>query len=160
MIKIFLIIGVAIIVTASVVSYKIQEAPEILQDLDLCKAEPVCYTARVTRIIDGDTIDVAHLTTGEAIRIRLALVDTAERGEELYDAARDFTGTMCPAGSRIIFDQDDGQLAGSYGRVIGAVYCNGVLLNEALLDTSLAVLDTRFCEASEYGTEWAIKYGC
>ena len=160
MIKLLLAIGVAIIVTASVVSYKLQEAPEILQDLDLCKAEPVCYTARVTRIIDGDTIDVAHLTTGEAIRIRLALVDTPERGEELYQEASDFTGTMCPAGSRIIFDQDDGQLAGSFGRVIGAVYCNGVLLNEALLDTSLAVLDTRFCEASEYGTEWGVKYGC
>ena len=155
-----MIIGVAIIVTASVVSYKLQEAPEILQDLDLCKAEPVCYTARVTRIIDGDTIDVAHLTTGEAIRIRLALTNTPEKGEELFDAATDFTAELCSPGSRIIFDQDDGQLEGSFGRVIGAVYCNGVLLNEALLETSLAVLDTRFCEASEYGTEWGVKYGC
>ncbi len=160
MIRILLVIGIAIIVTVSLVSYQLQEEPEILQDLDLCKSEPVCYTARVTRIIDGDTIDVAHLTTGEPIRIRLALVDTPEIGEELYDAARDFTGTMCPAGSRIIFDQDDGQLEGSYGRVIGAVYCNGILLNEALLDTSLAIIDTRFCENSEYGTEWGVKYGC
>jgi len=160
MIKILLAIGATIIIVASVVSYQLQEEPEILQDLDLCKAEPICYTARVTRIIDGDTIDVTHLTTGEAIRIRLALVDTPERGEELYDAATDFTAELCPAGSRIIFDQDDGQLEGSFGRIIGAVYCNGMLLNEALLDTSLGVLDTRFCEASEYGTEWGVKYGC
>ena len=160
MIRILLVIGVAIIVTSSLVMNQLQEEPEILQDLDLCKTEPVCYTARVTRIIDGDTIDVAHLTTGEPIRIRLALVDTPERGEDLYQEATDFTGTICPAGSRIIFDQDDGQLEGSYGRVIGAVYCNGVLLNEALLDTSLAVIDTRFCSASEYGTEWGVKYGC
>jgi len=160
MIKLLLAIGATIIIVASVVSYQLQEAPEILQDLDLCKAEPVCYTARITRIIDGDTIDVTHLTTGESIRIRLSLVDTPEIGEELYDAARDFTAELCPVGSRIIFDQDDGQLTGSFGRIIGAVYCNGVLLNEALLETSLAVLDTRFCEASEYGTEWGVKYGC
>jgi len=160
MIKILLAIGVTIIIVASVVSYQLQEVPEILQDLDLCKAEPVCYTARITRIIDGDTIDVTHLTTGEPIRIRLALTNTPERGEMLYQEALDFTGTMCPTGSRIIFDQDDGQLAGSYGRVIGAVYCNGILLNEALLETSLGVIDTKFCEASEYGDDWARKYGC
>ena len=160
MIKILLISGVAIITVFSLVSYQLQEEPEILQDLDLCKSEPVCYTARVTRIIDGDTIDVSHLTTGEPIRIRLSLVDTPERGEELYQEATDFTGTMCPGGSRIIFDQDDGQLEGSYGRVIGAVYCNGILLNEALLETSLGVIDTKFCETSEYGDDWARKYGC
>jgi len=30
-----------------------------------------------------------------------------------------------------------------------------------LLETHLAVIDSRFCDESEYGQEdWAVKYGC
>jgi len=134
---------------------------EFFDDLDICKEEPVCYSARVTKIIDGDTIDVRHLSTGEAVRIRLSLVDTQEIGEELYEAAKDFTANLCPVNSRIIFDQDDGQTELTYGRIIGLVFCSGNLLNEELLETNLAVIDSRFCDQSEYGNdEWARNYGC
>jgi len=156
-----MIIGVSLIVITSLVVFQIREKPEILQDIDVCKSEPVCFSARVSRIIDGDTIDVVHLTTGEPLRIRLALVDTPEYGEMLYDAAKDHTANLCPVNSRIIFDQDDGQLDGTFDRDIGAVFCGGALLNEELLEASLAVIDTRFCDESEYsGTAWAVKFGC
>ncbi len=134
---------------------------EVFYDVDICKEEPVCYSAKVTKIIDGDTIDVRHLSTGEAFRIRLSLIDTQERGDELFEAAKDFTANLCPVNSRIIFDQDDGQTQFTYGRVIGLVFCSGNLLNEELLETHLAVIDSRFCDESEYGNdEWAQRYGC
>jgi len=134
---------------------------EVFDDLDICKEEPVCYSARVTNIVDGDTIDVRHLSTGEALRIRLSLTDTQEKGDELYQAAKDFTTALCPVNSRVIFDQDDDQTQLTYGRIIGLVYCGGLLLNEELLETNLAVIDSTFCDESEYrNDEWAQNYGC
>lgn len=43
------------------------------------------YYAQVTRVIDGDTIEVQHGT--ESIRIRLDNIDTRERGEQGASAA-------------------------------------------------------------------------
>jgi len=160
MIKSITVIGIILIVVISVVILFGLES-EVFDDLDICKDEPVCFSARVTKIIDGDTIDVQHLSTGEPIRIRLSLTNTQERGEQLYDAGTDFTANLCPVNSRIIFDQDDEQTGGSFGRVIGLVFCGGLLLNEELLESNLAVIDSRFCDESEYGDDgWAQKYGC
>jgi len=157
--KIGIGIGTIIVLVSIVIQFGLES--EVFDDLDICKDEPFCYSARVTKIIDGDTIDVKHLSTGEPIRIRLSLTNTQERGEELYEAGKDFTTNLCPVNSRIIFDQDDGQTGGSYGRVIGLVFCGGLLLNEELLETNLAVIDFRFCDESEYrNDEWAQKYGC
>ena len=160
MIKFIIIIGIILSVIVSIViQYGLES--EVFDDLDICKYEPVCFSARVTKIIDGDTIDVKHLSTGEPIRIRLSLINTQERGEELYDAGKDFTANLCPVNSRIIFDQDDGQTGGSYGRVIGLVFCGGNLLNEELLESDLAVIDSSFCDVSEYkNDEWVQKFGC
>jgi len=160
MIKTIIIIGITLIVVISIVIQFGLES-EVFVDLDICKGEPDCFSARVTKIIDGDTIDVKHLSTGESIRIRLSLINTQERGEELYDAGKDFTANLCPINSRIIFDQDDGQTGGSYGRVIGLVFCSGSLLNEELLKLDLAVIDSSFCDVSEYkNDEWVQKFGC
>ena len=157
--KIGIGIGIIIVIVSIVIQFGLES--KVFEDLDICKDEPVCYSARVTKIIDGDTIDVQHLSTGEPIRIRLSLTNTQERGEQLYDAGTDFTANLCPVNSRIIFDQDDGQTGGSFGRVIGLVFCGGLLLNEELLESNLAVIDSRFCDESEYGNdEWAQNYGC
>ncbi len=156
-------IGIVSVIIIVIIAIVIQSGLEnkVFEDVDVCKDEPDCYSARVTKIIDGDTIDVKHLSTGESIRIRLSLTDTQEFGEELYEEGTDFTANLCPVNSIIIFDQDDGQTVGSYGRVIGLVFCGGLLLNEELLETNLAVIDSRFCDESEYGNdEWAQKYGC
>jgi len=158
--KLIIIIGIILIVIVSVaIQFGLES--EVFDDLDICKDEPVCFSAKVTKIIDGDTIDVKHLTTGEPIRIRLSLIDTQERGEELYEAGKDFTANLCPLNSIIIFDQDDGQPGGSYDRMIGLVFCGGKLLNEELLETHLAVIDSSFCDISEYSNdEWAQRFGC
>jgi len=120
-----------------------------------CKGGAVCFTGLVTHIVDGDTIDV------NTVRVRLALVNTPERGDHGYAEATTFTTTLCPVGSTALVDEDDGQTQGSYDRMIGKVFCGNKVLNEELLKAGLAVMYTNFCAVSEFSSEdWAQRYGC
>jgi micrococcal nuclease len=111
--------------------------------------------AIVNGITDGDTLTIGGAT------VRLALVDTPERGERGYTEATSFTSRMCPVGSEAIIDEDDGQTEGSYGRMIAKVYCIGGMINQKLLDFHHAVILLRHCEESEFGQDlWATKNGC
>lgn len=114
----------------------------------------------VTRIVDGDTLDV------DSKRIRLSLVNTPERGEPGYHEATGFTAEHCGVGSTVFFDEDDGQSGGSYGRVIAMVWCGtdlspGASLNAQLIESGNAELFPHFCGKSEFGDHaWAKKAGC
>ncbi|OGS48328.1 MAG: hypothetical protein A3K68_07610 [Euryarchaeota archaeon RBG_16_68_13] len=115
-----------------------------------CRGTARCFTGAVTSIVDGDTLDVA----GQ--RIRLTLVNTPEVGEAGYQAAKDFTATVCPTGSQARVDEDDGQTGGSYGRIVAVVHCGGKNLNAELLSAGHAVILTEFCGVSEFADEsWA-----
>jgi len=127
----------------------------------LCQGTADCFAGTITKIIDGDTLDIKNIETNEIQRIRLSLTDTPEKNEKQFDTATEFTAGFCPVDSYVLFDEDDGQKEGSYERIIGKLYCEGNLLNDILLQHDLAVIDKRFCEKSEYGSEqWAIDYGC
>ena len=127
-----------------------------------CYGGARCFTGNVTKIIDGDTIRVigeATTTSGESIRFALA------SAPEINDAggiqARDHITNICPVGSIVIVDEDDKQTEGSYGRVIAQFHCNGVSLNEELLESGLGKISTEFCSKSEFSLEpWATKFGC
>jgi len=120
-----------------------------------CSGNARCITGTVTSVIDGDTIKV------EGQSIRFALASAPEPNEFGGDTARNFIEEICPVGSTATVDEDDGQNEGSYGRIVGVVYCNGVNLNEELVDSGLGYLSTGFCDGSEFATEnWAQKYGC
>jgi hypothetical protein len=122
-----------------------------------CQGQADCFTGTVTAIVDGDTIDVNN------IRIRLSLVNTPERGDSGYSEAKGFTESTCPIGSEALVDEDDGQKGGSYGRLIGLVYCGkeGLLLNELLLNEEHAQIFGDFCGVSEFSEEeWVQKFGC
>ncbi len=122
-----------------------------------CKGLADCFRGTVTEIVDGDTLDVNN------VRIRLAMVDTPEVGEGGYEAAIDATESVCPVGSEALVDEDDGQKGGSFGRLIGVVYCDGndSSLNEILMETGKAVLYEDFCGVSEFANEdWVTRYGC
>ncbi|MEM2760552.1 MAG: thermonuclease family protein [Nitrososphaerales archaeon] len=120
-----------------------------------CKGAALCFEGIVTRIVDGDTVDV------DGKRIRLALVNTPERGEPGYSEARNFTSALCPLGSTVLVDQDDKQMYDRYGRMVAVVYCDGTLLNAELLSAGHAIILTSFCNVSEFGTEaWAKMFGC
>ena len=120
-----------------------------------CSGSAACIPGFVTEIIDGDTIRVYGKS------IRFALVDTPERGEAGFNAAKNFIANICPVGSSVIVDEDDKQTEGSYGRMIGVIYCNGINLNQAVLDAGHAEITTFYCTKSEFvNRSWAQKHGC
>lgn len=114
------------------------------------KIEGIELSGPVTYIVDGDTLDVND------IRVRLALVDTPERGDIGYQPAKTFVKDLC-LGKQAEVDIDDGQRGGdAYGREIGVVYCDGVNINSELLDKDLASMYTEYCDISEFANDrWA-----
>ncbi|MGE5705792.1 MAG: thermonuclease family protein [Nitrososphaerales archaeon] len=106
----------------------------------------------VNYVVDGDTLDIND------IRIRLALVDTPERGQDGYKEAREFVKNLC-LNKKGEVDIDDGQRRGDrYGREIGVVYCDGINVNKALVENNLTKIYTEYCDISEFSKEeWAIK---
>jgi len=122
---------------------------------NMCKGTAACIAGVVTQIIDGDTLEIGQT------RIRLALTSTPELDESGGQEAKQFVEEQCPKGSVVLVDEDDGQIEGSFGRMIAKVYCNDILLNEILLENEYAFLNTNFCEKSEFSSEaWAKKFGC
>lgn len=120
-----------------------------------CKGNARCIFGTVTRVIDGDTIVVGDKS------IRFALVNTPEWGDKNYYPAGNYISNICPVGSKVLVDEDDGQKEGSFGRIIGIIYCNGKILNEEILESGYAEILTRFCSVSEFSNEsWAQKFGC
>jgi hypothetical protein len=126
-----------------------------------CQGQADCFRGTVTEVVDGDTLDVNN------VRVRLALVNTPERGENGYTEAIDFVQSVCSIGTTALVDEDDGQKEGSFDRVIGLVYCgndninNKKSLNELLLERSNAVIYQYFCGISEFSSaSWAQRYGC
>ncbi len=120
-----------------------------------CSGTARCITGTVTKIVDGDTIHV----DGESIRF--ALASAPELSGYGGVESRNFIQTICPVGSDVTVDEDDGQTGESYGRMIGVIYCNDMNLNQELLDADLGYLEYRFCDSSEFASEsWAQKHGC
>ena len=119
--------------------------------------EPVFmgYDGQITRVIDGDTLLIDQTT------IRLSLVNSPERDERGYQEAKDFALTVCPIGVNAEFVEDRWQPTDKYGRSVGLVYCNDMMLNELLLTNGHAEISTYYCDKSEFGSEgWARAYGC
>ena len=120
-----------------------------------CLGTAKCFTGIVTKVIDGDTLKV----NGESIRFSLASAPEL-KGYGGVDS-KNFIETICPVGSTVTVDEDDGYVIGSYGRIVGLVHCNGVNLSSELLDSTLGYLDDRFCDSSEFAElKWAQKHGC
>ena len=121
-----------------------------------CMGESGCISGTITEIIDGDTVRVDDTT------VRFALASAAELDEPGGIDARDTISAACPIGTPALVDEDDGQQAGSFGRTVGLVYCNGLLLNEFLLDVvPSSELFLEFCSTSEFSEmDWAVRNGC
>ena len=120
-----------------------------------CSGSAQCFEGTVTKIIDGDTI----IVDDQSVRFALSSAPELKMFEGVD--SREFIETICPVGSKVLVDEDDGQILGSYGRIVGVITCNGVNLNSELLDANLGYLQDRFCDSSEFGKEsWAQKHGC
>ena len=131
------------------------EQTEPIQFSHDCSGTARCITGTVTKIIDGDTIHV------DSQSIRFALASAPELSGYGGVDSRNFIQTICPVGSTVLVDEDDSQTEGSYDRIIGVVFCNGVNLNAELLDANLGYLADQFCDSSEFANDlWAQKHGC
>jgi micrococcal nuclease len=89
----------------------------------------------VTRIIDGDTIEVEG---GE--RIRYIGVDTPERGD-CYSKEATEVNRRLVEGKKIILEYDVGRLD-RYKRTLAYVYIENIFVNEQLLVEGVARVDT------------------
>jgi micrococcal nuclease len=123
--------------------------------LQNCSGTAKCVTGTVTKIIDGDTIHV----NGQSVRFSLISAPNLE-GYGGVDS-RNFIQTICPVGSEVLIDEDDGHVLDDHARMVGMVTCNNLILNQELLDANMGHLEIRFCSSSEFANEeWAIKHGC
>ena len=89
-----------------------------------CSGTGGCFTGIITRVVDGDTLDV----NGE--RIRLVLVDAPERDTREGPASTEYLRRLCPVGSAAVVDQDDLQRTDAYGRTLAVVWCGDRRVNE------------------------------
>ena len=115
----------------------------------------MCLKGKISNIVDGDTIDV------DDIRVRLSLTSTPEIDSKGGIDAKKFVEDTCPVGSDVLVDEDDGQIEGSYGRIIAKVFCQGIVLNEEILKEGYGEISTIHCIQSEFNVEpWAKTFGC
>ncbi len=116
------------------------------------------FSGTVSRVIDGDTLDVLT-REGDTITIRLALIDAPERNEPGFNEAKNFITEQC-LNKNAEVDPDNMQGL-TYGRTVAVVYCEGVNVNEVILDNNLADIYQSFCDVSEFAdTNWAQEHGC
>ena len=127
------------------VIYKIQDI--VAQNQNGNTSDDIELEGIVTKVIDGDTLDI------NGTRIRLALVDTPERGQQGFDKAKKFVESLC-LGKKGELNVDSGQRRGDrYGREIGVVYCDGVNTNAKVMENKMANILTEFCDISEFSKE-------
>jgi endonuclease YncB( thermonuclease family) len=115
---------------------------EILIFFILFITEPIVIVDNVKRVIDGDTIVLQN-----GMHIRLAVVDTPERGEPGFKNATDYTKQNC-LGKQAVVDIDDVQKK-TYNRTVGLVYCDLELenINKSLLDKNLGIVYEKYCKS-------------
>ena len=125
--------------------YRIQEI--VSQNQNANTSDDIELDGIVTKVVDGDTLDI------NGTRIRLAIVDTPERGQPGYDNAKNLVESLC-LGKKGQLDVDSGQRRGDrYGREIGVVYCDGVNVNAKIMENKMARILTEFCDISEFSKE-------
>lgn len=92
--------------------------------------EPLADTSnglvKVTRIIDGDTIEIE---TGE--RVRLICMDTPERGEAGYIEASNYLQSLI-LGKEVRMEKDISE-TDKYGRLVRYIYSDGLFVNEKMV---------------------------
>ena len=97
------------------------------------------YRGKVTRIVDGDTIDVlCDLGFGvfHSVRCRLARIDTPEKGQPGASEATERVRALAPVGSAIHLATNKGD---RYGRWIAEIFTvTGLNVSDTLLAEGLA----------------------
>ena len=108
------------------------------------------YNAIITKIVDGDTVDV-DIDLGFDVwlknqRIRLYGIDTPEsrtsdKTDKIFGKlAAAKVKEFCPVGSKIVLATKTDDSRGKYGRILGSLITkDGVNVNEYLVENAYAV---------------------
>ena len=93
-------------------------------------------TVAVSRIVDGDTIDIER--SGETVRVRLLNIDTPEKEECLFNEATEHLTTLIAPGDRVSLVHDV-ERQDRYGRELaGVVTADGTFVNEVMVADGFA----------------------
>lgn len=95
------------------------------------------FWAEVVRVHDGDTVTLRTFFRDFNFPVRLADIDTRELSEG-GGAARDWLANIL-VGADVLVLVDPGNRVDKYGRLIGRILYNGVVVNEELVQLGLAV---------------------
>ena len=141
----------------------VPEVEKIVSETDNARpagiVHPDAKIGKITKIVDGDTVDI------DAIRYRLSLIDTPERGEDGFMKATNALTELCPEGSTIYYDDDSIQGFDKYGRHLGVIWCEGndysTTAGEYLYDNGyLKKFYTAFCTTTEAASkDWVAATG-
>ena len=107
------------------------------------------YKAIITKVIDGDTVDV-DIDLGFEVwlrnqRIRLYGIDTPEsrtsdKVEKVFgNLAKDKILSFCPVGAKIVLQTKADDSRGKYGRILGELIVDDINVNQYMIDNSYAV---------------------
>ena len=106
------------------------------------------YSCKVTRVVDGDTVDVI-LDLGFSIlhkcRVRLYGIDTPESRTRDKDEkvrgklAAKFLGDAIDNGKKVVLRSKLKDSKGKYGRVLGEIIVDDININVAMIENYLAV---------------------
>ncbi len=95
---------------------------------------PAGEDAVVTRVVDGDTIDVT--LNGQSFSVRYVGMNTPERDEACYDAAKQANALFVQGKTvRLTKDRSETDI---YGRLLRYVYADGIFVNQALVEQGYA----------------------
>jgi micrococcal nuclease len=99
-------------------------------------------TATVSKVVDGDTVDVAY--DGATHRVRLLNVDTPETVDPeqpvqcLGPEATDYLRGRLPAGTEVRLERDEEEVD-RYGRELAAVFLDDELINASIAEAGLGI---------------------
>ncbi len=111
------------------------------------KGVPVRYdadtkTARVTRVIDGDTLEVRYAKGEPGQRIRLLRIDTPERSEPGYEAATAALARLVKG--KTVSLEGEGPKKDKYGRWLSYVFAQDVNVNLRMVEDGWSRFETRY----------------
>lgn len=104
------------------------------EDVAALSAAPTGEIGRVTRVIDGDTIDV--LLDGQSTRIRYLQMNTPERDHPCYHKATEANAELV-AGKTVRLVADT-ELVDPFDRLLRYVYVGDLLVNRVLVEQGYA----------------------
>ena len=105
---------------------------------------------KVTRVVDGDTIDVIFdlgFDVMYAGRVRLAGIDTPEsrtrdKEEKIFGKlAGKYLSDHIKNAERVVIKTEYEDAKGKFGRVLGQVWCDGVNINAKMVNEGYAGAD-------------------